>query len=89
MVVVGSGGNTPQEKFDFGTLKMAINYSAIWELLLSYQLFNYYVSRYYLILCINEYLIPTIILHVHFSNVASLQESDVTVTESESDDCQL
>ena len=35
---------------------------------------------------INNY-IPTIILHVYFSNdVASLQKSDVT--ESESDDCQ-
>ena len=35
-----------------------------------------------------KYYIPTIILHVYFSNdVASLQKSDVT--ESESDDCQL
>ena len=36
MVVGGSGGMPPQENFDFGPLKMAI-----WELLLSYQLFNY------------------------------------------------
>ena len=37
---------------------------------------------------INTY-IPTIILHVYFCNdVASLRKSDVTESESESDDCQ-